>query len=79
MPAGSEEYRGHEINWDIAPAPQARLWKAQASIVLPLDASGVSNVYTLAGPFDRFQTEAEAREHVIRAAKEWIDKQHGRA
>jgi hypothetical protein len=25
--------------------------------------------------FDRFQTEAEARDYVFRAAKEWIDTQ----
>jgi hypothetical protein len=75
MSAHSDEYRGYQIKWEITLVPEAKLWKAQAAIILPPNSSGISNSYTLTGPFDRFQTEAEARGHIILAAKEWIDKQ----
>jgi len=67
------EYRGHTIALDVSVIPGTLYWKATAAILWP-DPSGISNVRPLTGIPDRFGSESEAREHVMRAAHQWIDR-----
>lgn len=66
------EYQGHTIASDVAVLSGTRYWKATAAILWP-DPSGISNVRPLTGIPDRFGSESEAREYVMRAALQWID------
>ena len=70
---GKEEYRGYTIVWDVTLVAGEKVWKAQSSVVLPSDRSGIPSVHPAMGPEDRFATEEEERNHAIGTAKRWID------
>jgi hypothetical protein len=73
MPSGRQEYREYTIYWDTMSPPDANLWKAKAGIVCPPDTFGIATtILGITG--DRFKSEAEAREYVLRAAKERVDE-----
>jgi hypothetical protein len=73
MPSGTQEYREYTIYWDTMSPPDANLWKAKAGIVCPPDTFGIATtILGITG--DRFKSEAEAREYVLRAAKERVDE-----
>jgi hypothetical protein len=77
MPSGTEEYRGYTISWDVSSSRGSSIWTIQAGIVGPPDASGVpSTIHRITA--DRASSEAEARDYLLRAAKEWVDSRlHG--
>ena len=67
---GAEEYGGYTIHWDTSASPDATLWRARAGVVSP-DRSGLPTIHSITA--DRFKSEAEARDYVLRAAQEWVD------
>jgi hypothetical protein len=75
MPSDKEEYMGYSIACDTKPMNAdggEQLWSAQAAIVATPGMLTIPNrIHPITG--DRFKTEAEAREFVLRAAKQWID------
>jgi hypothetical protein len=72
MAANTEEYHGYIIHWDTVETPNTGGWTARAAIVSPAEPVDLSAI-PVTGKLDRFATEEEARDHVIRAAREWID------
>ena len=74
MPGDAEEYKGFVINWDVAQMADTGLWKVKAAVVTPPDESGISSVHPVPGTEDRFTTEEEARQCLMRNARDWIDR-----
>ena len=65
-------YRGCRIVWDARQAPGTFLWTGKAAVVLPEDASGVRGIHRIDGS-DYFLSEDDAADHLVSAAKEWIE------
>jgi hypothetical protein len=68
------EYRGNRIVWDARQLPGTPFWTGRAAVVLPPDALGVKRIHRISTG-DRFATEQDVRDHLIGAAKDWIDTQ----
>jgi hypothetical protein len=59
--------------WDTTLSPATNQWKGRAGIVSPLDSSGIPvKIHAVTG--DRFKSEAEARDYVLKTAAEWVDE-----
>jgi hypothetical protein len=73
MPSGTEEYRCYIIYWDTIGPTDQNAWRAKAGIIAPPDSTGDSDpIVGISG--DRFQSESEARDYVLRAAKKHVDE-----
>ena len=76
------EYRGNRIVWDARQLPGTPFWTGRAAVVLPPDAIGVKRIHRIPDS-DPFVSEQAVRDHLIGAAKDWIDNQleadHSRA
>jgi hypothetical protein len=72
MPGNTEEYRGCIINWDVTDDAVTGLWKGTGTVQARAEA-GADEVYSVPGRVYGFKSSEEAREHIIRTAKEWID------
>ncbi len=68
------EYRGNRIVWDARPLPGTPFWTGRAAVVLPPDAIGIKRIYRIPDS-DPFASEQDVRDHLIGAAKNWIDHQ----
>ena len=66
------QYRGCRIVWDTRQTPGTLLWTGKAAVVPPEDASGVKHIHKIIGS-DDFLSEDDARDHLVSAAKEWIE------
>ncbi len=66
------EYRGNRIVWDTRQLPGTPFWTGRAAVVLPADATGVKRIYRIPDS-DPFDSEQAVRDHLIDAAKDWID------
>ncbi|HEX9143882.1 MAG TPA: hypothetical protein VGA09_06385 [Candidatus Binatia bacterium] len=53
-------------------------WTGKAAVVLPENASGVKEIHRITGS-DYFLSEEDARDHLIGAAKDWIDNEAGKS
>jgi hypothetical protein len=71
-------YRGCRIVWDARPAPDMLFWTGKAAVVLPENVSGVKEIHRITGS-DYFLSEEDARDHLIGAAKDWIDNEAGKS
>jgi hypothetical protein len=65
-------YRGYRIVWDARQTPGTLFWTGKAAVVPPEDVSGVKCVHRITGS-DYFLSEDDARDHLVSAAKEWIE------
>jgi hypothetical protein len=65
-------YRGYRIVWDARQLAGTLFWTGKAAVVLPANASGVKGIHRITGS-DYFLSEEDARDHLISAAKEWIE------
>jgi hypothetical protein len=65
-------YRGYRIVWDARQLPGSPFWTGVAAVVLPADATGVKRIQRIREN-GHFATAEDARNHVITAAKDWID------
>ena len=74
MPNGTEEYRGYTITWDATDDATTGLWKGTGVVQMPPDASGVNQVHSVPGRVYGFKSSEEVRDHIIRTAKDWIDR-----
>jgi hypothetical protein len=73
MPSGTEEYRCYTIHWDTIGPTDQNAWRAKAGIIAPPHNIGaVDPIVGITG--DRFDTESEARDYVLRAAKKRVDE-----
>ena len=68
------EYRGNRIVWDARQLPGTPFWTGRAAVVLPPDAIGVKRIHRIPDS-DPFASEQDVRDHLISAAKDWIDNQ----
>ena len=68
------EYRGNRIVWDARQLPGTPFWTGRAAVVLPPDAIGVKRIHRIPDS-DPFASEQAVRDHLIGAAKDWIDNQ----
>jgi len=68
------EYRGNRIVWDARPLPGTPFWTGRAAVVLPPNAVGVKRIHRIPDS-DPFASEQDVRDHLIGAAKDWIDNQ----
>lgn len=68
------EYRGNRIVWDARQLPGTPFWTGRAAVVLPPDAIGVKRIHRIPDS-DSFASEQDVRDHLIGAAKDWIDNQ----
>ncbi len=68
------EYRGNRIVWDTRQLPGTPFWTGRAAVVLPPDAIGVKRIYRIPDS-DPCTSEQDVRDHLIGAAKDWIDNQ----
>ncbi|MGE5303071.1 MAG: hypothetical protein ACM3TN_07055 [Alphaproteobacteria bacterium] len=66
------EYRGNRIVWDARKLAGTPLWTGRAAVVLSADSTGVRKIHKIF-PSERFTSEEDVREHLIGAAKDWID------
>lgn len=65
-------YRGCRIVWDARQTPGTLFWTGKAAVVPPEDASGVKHIHKIIAS-DYFLSEDDARDHLVSAAKEWIE------
>ena len=65
-------YRGYRIVWEAWRTPEKLFWTGKAAVVPPEDASGVRHIHRIPGS-DYFLNEDDARDHLVSAAKEWIE------
>ena len=72
MPNSKDSYRDHEIVWDVVELAEGKRWRAEASVVLPADSSGINRVHPISTG-EMFNSAEKARLVIIRAAREWID------
>lgn len=70
MQIAKEWYRAHLIVWWAEKIPDTNFWKGRAAISEKLREP---QPHRLEGADDRFETEEEARNYILQAAKEWID------
>jgi hypothetical protein len=66
------EYRGNRIVWDARQLPGTSFWTGRAAVVLPADFTGVKRIYRIPDS-NAFESEEAVRDHLIGAAKDWID------
>jgi hypothetical protein len=66
MPSGAEAYRGYTIHWDTVSSADG-LWNAEVDVLCSRFCHGIVGC----------ESEAEARDCVLRAAREKIDENHG--
>jgi len=71
---GVEEYRGCKINWVIARVDGAG-WRGTAVVMLPAATTPqrLPDARSVPGIPERFTSENEAREMVLKLAREFID------
>ena len=67
-------YRGYRIVWDTRQPSGIVFWTGKAAVVMPADASGVKKIQRVGGS-GYFLSEAEARDHLLSEAKQWIDNE----
>jgi hypothetical protein len=72
MPSGAEEYRDYTIHWETSSSRVRTLWRVRAGILSPADRSDLLTIHSITG--DQFKSEAEAREYVLSAGRQWIDE-----
>ena len=65
-------YRGCRILWDARQTPGTLFWSGKAAVVPPEDTEGVKHIHKITGS-DYFLSEEDARDHLVSAAKEWIE------
>ncbi len=70
MQVASGPYRAHLIVWWAEKIQGTNFWKGRAAISGELREL---RPHRLEGPDARFETEKEARDYILQAAKEWID------
>jgi hypothetical protein len=68
-------YRGYRIVWDARRAPDMLFWIGKVAVVVPSDMSDGQRVHRI-HQSDYFLSQEDARDHLIGAAKNWIDKQY---
>jgi hypothetical protein len=73
MGSGAERYRGYTIHWDTV-ALAGGLWNAEADIISQADSSGFGD--RIIGAIG-FESEAQARNDILRAARKRVDENHG--
>ena len=66
------DYRGYRIVWEAWRTPEKLFWTGKAEVVPSADASGANHIHRIAGS-DYFLNEDDARDHLVSAAKEWIE------
>jgi hypothetical protein len=71
MLSGAELYCGYTIHWELISSGDGP-WNAKASIVSAPDSSGFRKIISITA--SRFESEAEARDYVVRAARTQIDE-----
>lgn len=65
-------YHGCRIVWDVRRAPGMLFWTGKVAVVLPVDGADVERVHRVHSS-DYFFSAEDARDHLISAAKRWID------
>jgi hypothetical protein len=70
--ANEVRYRGCRIVWDARRAPGMLFWTGKVVVVTPTDAANIAAVHRVYRS-DYFLSEEDARDHLIGAAKHWID------
>ena len=65
-------YRGCRIVWDARRAPDMLFWTGKVVVVMPTNTANIATVHRVHRS-DYFLSEADARDHLISAAKRWID------
>jgi hypothetical protein len=65
-------YRGYRIVWDARRVPGMLFWTGKVAVVLPIDAANIERVHRVHSS-DYFLSEEDARDHLIGAARQWID------
>ena len=68
-----ENYRGTEIIWDISEIDGSGFWKGTAAIVTPPGPWSPPRVRDVPDIPERFNAEEEARESVLKLAREWVE------
>ena len=71
MRSGAEVYCGYTIHWELISSGDGP-WNAKAGIVSAPDRSGFCKIISITAP--RFESEAEARDYVVQAARTQIDE-----
>lgn len=66
------KYRGYRIVWEAWQTPEKLFWTGKAAVVPPEDISGVKHIHRITGS-DYFLNQDDARDHLVSAAKEWIE------
>jgi hypothetical protein len=74
MSGNTEEYRGYIINWDVSDDNKTGLWKGTGVVRESQDRSGSADIYSVPGRVYGFKSGEEARDYILRTAKEWIDE-----
>jgi hypothetical protein len=74
MPNTVEEYRGYIIKWDVTDDRTTGLWKGTGVVQIGGDAPEPTEIHSVPGRVYGFKSGDEARDHIIRTAKEWIDQ-----
>lgn len=66
-------YREYRIVWDVQPRPETPFWMGKVAVIFTGNVPGKKSVHRI--PNDAcFTSEEEARDQLIGAAKDWIDK-----
>lgn len=77
MPSGTERHDGYRIKWASSLTSDSGLWNANATIVSVSRTSGVPEaIHAITG--ECFSSEADARDYVLRAARQWIESRERR-
>lgn len=66
------QYRGCRIVWDARRPEGMLFWTGKVAVVTPRDIANIERVHRVYQS-DHFLSEADARDHLIGAAKDWID------
>ncbi len=75
---GVENYRGTDIMWDISEIDGSGFWKGTAAIVTPPSAWSPAGVKSVSDIPERFNSEEEARESVLKLARKLADGRSSR-
>jgi hypothetical protein len=73
MHNGVENYRGTEIIWDISEIDGSGFWKGTAAIVIPPGPWSPPRVRDVPDIPERFNAEEEARESVLKLARQLVE------
>ena len=76
---GTENYRGTEIKWEMSEIAGSGFWRGTAAIVTPPGEWSPPEVRTVPDIPERFNSEEDARESVLRLAREVVDGRSSRA